>query len=1260
MDILNIVQWNAQSIISNRHSLTQFLYNNNIHIGIISETWLKPHHKFNVRGYSFERNDCGNKHNGVGILIRNDIHYNKINTVFDDSMQNICVRIDVNGKKLSVVSFYSPTNCCPAFDGRKLDSLIKSIPSPMIFAGDFNAHHTSWGCGSTSPRGRDVLDVIDSGDLCLLNDGQVTTVGTVSWRSNALDLSFVSSSLALSCEWSVYDDPMGSYHLPVIIKVVVNKNATNVLNDCLNNDKHLPIYPNYRLVDWQMYKKNVDSLLLDFDCESFSPQDAYSIFCKILKNSVEGSVAISSKKKNAQLNNNNSCSSNKKSFRKPSLPWWNRKCSEVVLNSKNAYIKFKHDPTEENFLEFKRLQALKKLTLRTEKRNSWVILCNSFDRHTPLSVIWKFTRKFNKTYIPSNNNDHSWVPDFLRKYTPELVVNEFKACENDNINPRNHYILEPFSITELKSAILSRRDTAFGLDGIPYKMFKNLSDKSLIVFQKILNLLWAKNEIPSSWKVDCLVPVLKPNKPSSDPNSYRPIALTSCVSKIFEQLLKQRFEFYIEQNGILPSNQFGFRRGRSARESICQLHLDINKSFIASQSLLSVFFDISSAFNCVNIEILCKELYSLALPKKFVCWIYNFLTEREVFVKHNGHLHGPRLSSVGVCQGGILSPLLFILYIRRLNIILGTGVKNLQFADDLVVYATATDLPQAVKSVDAALTKLHEYFSYLNLEVNPSKSKLLVFGKRGSSAPVVRYNNSPLLVCNEAKFLGVIFTHNLTWKSYINHIINRANKAFNILKSLASTYWGADPKIMLILYKSLVRSHFEYGFLCFATDKVLVETLNKIQNKCLRLITGAFRSTPIGALQIECQIPPLQIRFNYLKEKFILKIYSISNNSLFSYISNSNNRGHKPPYILQDLSRFLNFLNPLNIYCSNLPCFEGLFHSKYPEINIIIDSKLSNKQEVDEKLSEWNGFQFIFTDGSKSDSGVSFAMFEQSTNIGIGYGIDKHASIFTAEAVAILFALRHIKMKIQEFSNWLIISDSMSVLKNLQNNKINANTNYLIYTIKELWVELATMKVKVDFLWVPSHCGVVGNDKADYLARTIVNSVNNIEDVNSLYNIALPYSDVVALLNRRMYEQWGRHWYNCTQVENKGCWYAALDVQVNSLPWFAKSRDYLNRKFYTTMCRLRFGHCRLNFHLHRLNITDSPLCELCHLRVAQTINHIFFECSSFGIQRLVLIDELIEIYGSPDLVPRCIKELLKNVVSYPFLYKFVYSTISDL
>lgn len=151
--------------------------------------------------------------------------------------------------------------------------------------------------------------------------------------------------------------------------------------------------------------------------------------------------------------------------------------------------------------------------------------------------------------------------------------------------------------------------------------------------------------------------LMKPNKNRKCSDSYHPIALTSCVSKIFEQLLKQRLEFYIESNCILPKNQFAFRRSYSARESVGCLYIDLHKALIENNILACIFFDIVGAFNNINLSILRTTLSSIGIPSKVVCWINYFLSRRQVFVKFNNKLYGPQLSYEGyLCRRGIFKP----------------------------------------------------------------------------------------------------------------------------------------------------------------------------------------------------------------------------------------------------------------------------------------------------------------------------------------------------------------------------------------------------------------------------------------------------------------------------------------------------------------------------------------------------------------------------------------------------------------------------
>lgn len=524
------------------------------------------------------RNDCGNDHNGVAIFVRNGIYFQKLETFSDNSLQNVAIKIKYKQKDISIVSFYSPGNSVPNFDKSKFNRLLHSIPKPLIIAGDFNAHHTIWGCNRTNSRGRDIMDVMDDNDLMLLNNDQPTTVGTNSWRPNGLDLTIVSSSLFLCCEWQVHQDSLGSYHLPTITKfsMVVSETESSSI------PSNIPPHSNLKIVNWDQYENLVNDLLKQFEINNCNLQKSYNNFCSIILRAVENSVP----KTNYHCNNITHLPK-----RKRQLPWWNGQCTKVVEDCKQAYLLFKSNCNIQNYIHFKQAQAKKKRILRLERRKSWTDFCSTINRLTPMKQIWTKMRKFKNLYC--NNNcfsSNNWISNFLHKYTPDTVPNLTNIHNNHPLNSTNSFMIAPFTIEELKAGLSSRKDSACGLDWLSYKMFKLLNSSNLNKFLKILNLLWNKSTIPEEWKTDCLIPILKHGKDSSSADSYRPITLSSCVGKIFEQLIKQRLIFYIESNNLLPNNQFGFRCGRSACESLRHLCLDIHSAQIDNKILAGVFW----------------------------------------------------------------------------------------------------------------------------------------------------------------------------------------------------------------------------------------------------------------------------------------------------------------------------------------------------------------------------------------------------------------------------------------------------------------------------------------------------------------------------------------------------------------------------------------------------------------------------------------------------------------------------------------------
>ena len=157
--------------------------------------------------------------------------------------------------------------------------------------------------------------------------------------------------------------------------------------------------------------------------------------------------------------------------------------------------------------------------------------------------------------------------------------------------------------------------TATGPDKVAYPMLNHFS-RSGMDFLYILNLCYTLHFFPSIWKTSSIIPIHKMGKPLNSPASFRPISLTSCVSKLFERIILSRLLFFLESNSILSPRQAGFRPGRSTLDQIFYLFQSIldgfNKPRPGSRTILSTI-DFSRAVDSVWHPALFYKLISALL-----------------------------------------------------------------------------------------------------------------------------------------------------------------------------------------------------------------------------------------------------------------------------------------------------------------------------------------------------------------------------------------------------------------------------------------------------------------------------------------------------------------------------------------------------------------------------------------------------------------------------------------------------------------------
>ena len=163
-------------------------------------------------------------------------------------------------------------------------------------------------------------------------------------------------------------------------------------------------------------------------------------------------------------------------------------------------------------------------------------------------------------------------------------------------------------------------------------------------------------------------------------------------------------------------------------------------------------------------------------------------------------------------------------------------------------------------------------------------------------------------------------------------------------------------------------------------------------------------------------------------------------------------------------------------------------------------SKVQNPNGMIEKFLAENNSIDIYTDGSKTSESVGSAVVCPPLNIKIQSAIAKNASTFTAESIALSEAI-NIVYKHPE-NNFAIFIDSLSVLQSLKNNKLSIKQNNNILKIKEIHNKAlaANPQRKIEFIWIPSHTMITGNEAADLLAKEAAKN-------STLDNLPIPFLD---------------------------------------------------------------------------------------------------------------------------------------------------------
>lgn len=405
---------------------------------------------------------------------------------------------------------------------------------------------------------------------------------------------------------------------------------------------------------------------------------------------------------------------------------------------------------------------------------------------------------------------------------------------------------------------------------------------------KVISSSIKESSVPTDWKNADIRPLFKGGR-RDKPENYRPISLTSLISKMVEHVICTSMWSHINKHQLLVDSQHGFRSGYNTTTQLLHVIHKANEALDRKELYHLVSFDFSKAFDKVPHRKLILKLRYYCFNHKLISWIENWLNERKSFVSINGK-QSEKISVVsGVPQGSVLGPLLFLLYINDMNDVIKYSECRL-YADDSLLCFNETIHGQNALQQD--VTAMECWASKWDMVFNVTKCVHITIGR---TLPInLQLAGTVIPHAAKMKYLGVYIQSTLKWDFHILTITKKANKTLGLLRRCLSE---ADSKTKLVSFNSITRPILEYASPVWSPYiKARIHDLDRVHRKAIRWIYYMDKLDSVTEMMNSNNIQSLSDRRDEIDTKFLRRIefgdYDLDLGVYISFNSNFNTRGN--------------------------------------------------------------------------------------------------------------------------------------------------------------------------------------------------------------------------------------------------------------------------------------------------------------------------------------------------------------------------------
>src|ERR1700710_2573116 len=614
------------------------------------------------------------------------------------------------------------------------------------------------------------------------------------------------------------------------------------------------------------------------------------------------------------------------------------------------------------------------------------------------------------------------------------------------------------------------------------------------------------------------------------------------------------------------------------------------------------------------------------------------MNDRILRLVFDGNIESFKPINTGIPQGSPISPILFLIYIQ--DLFKSNSIKFLSYMDDISLIASSKSFKQNIKILERETKVLFKLGAKNAIKFDIDKTELIYFDK--SQLYLKLPNGNLVLPIKLVKWLGIHFDYNLKFKEYIAIRTSLAKQVLYCINRLVNISRGLSPFAIRQLYLACITSVADYGSELWwdNNNKSIIRPIQAIQNLATRKILGVFKTAPLLPMQLESALLPVIIRLNHKSRCYTLRALKLSQNhpikieidraielvskkrelELESYSSSSSSSKTTQKRTKIHFEKLVKSIFDL----TNLKNLEYINHfyfapwDKKVDFNIRISDQPKEKEAINhlkylESICNTNTVS-IYTDGSQMTTskgleiGLSFAVYKHNTPyipvepIYTEYwNLGDNSIVYNSELEAVTKALEYASDIAKEGVHFNIFTDNQAGILRIKTPSDKPGQNCQIRSI------LASKNIKlkgatINLIWVPGHTGIIGNEKADELAKLATNSTNCLLSNKTLF----------AFLGIKINKLKKQEIQSILDLAKKS---KSQESYSNIYPWSIYNKISLPkgtiRALASSFFQLKIGHGYLKSYLYRLNLVSNNKCKY---GLKETTLHLLLYCKNYTLE----------------------------------------------